>query len=493
MKSLLLAIAFLVALLAVALLFNTLRFQSRQLPAAAIQPIDVDERSIAERLSQALRFRTVALEENGPANGVEFQSLHAYLSQAYARVHHTLAREVVGDYSLLYSWKGQDDRLKPVLLAAHQDVVPVEADVRWQHPPFEGRIADGYIWGRGAMDDKSSLMGILEAVEILLRQGFQPRRTIYLAFGHDEEVGGYEGAARIAAQLRARNVALEYVLDEGLIIADGILPVPRPVALIGIAEKGYVSLELSVDGEGGHSSTPPPHTAIGILSAAISRIEEHQMPGGLKGAVRQLFDYVGPEMPFGRKLVFANLWLFKPLVERQLSSLPAMNAGLRTTTAVTVIEGGVRDNVLPTSARAVVNFRILPGDSIEGVEAHVRDTVNDTRVKIARHGAPASEPSAVSSTRYSGLRGSSANRPAGLSGRGGRAGACDRRDGRKALRGPDRQRLSISPAATSPGRRGEVPRNRRADLRRELCAEREVLLSVDSKLNRVVDGRLCPS
>ncbi len=403
MKSFLLAIAILAALLASVLFFNTLRFQSRQVPVAALQPIEVDESSIAERLSQALRFRTVALEEDKPASGAEFESLHAYLAQAFPRVHETLTRELIGEYSLLYSWKGQDEGLKPILLAAHQDVVPVEADSRWQHPPFEGRIADGYIWGRGAMDDKSSMMGILEAVEILLGEGFQPRRTTYLAFGHDEEVGGYEGAARIAAQLRARNVALEYVLDEGLIIADGILPVPRPVALIGIAEKGYVSLELSVDGEGGHSSTPPPHTAIGILSAAISRIEEHQMPGGLKGAVRQLFDYIGPEMPFGRKLVFANLWLFKPLVERQLSSLPAMNAGLRTTTAVTVIEGGVRDNVLPTRARAVVNFRILPGDSIEGVVAHVRDTVNDTRVKIARHGAPASEPSAVSSTSTPGF------------------------------------------------------------------------------------------
>src|SRR5262249_8844627 len=153
----------------------------------------------------------------------------------------------------------------------------------------------------------------------LVAEGFEPERTIYLAFGHDEELGGYQGAARIAAVLAERKIEQEWVLDEGLAISDGIVPVPMPVALIGVAEKGHVSIELSAEGEGGHSSIPPPHTAIGIVSAAVTDLENHEMAGGLQGVAEQMFDYIGPEMSFGKRLVFANLWLFRSLVERQLS------------------------------------------------------------------------------------------------------------------------------------------------------------------------------
>ena len=213
--------------------------------------------------------------------GKEFLALHEYLKETFPKVHSGLTKETINDYSLLYTWKGSDETLKPILLMAHLDVVPVEpaSEADWQHPPFEGQIQDGYIWGRGALDDKAGVMGLLEAVETLLAEGFRPKRTIYLAFGHDEELGGPNGAAKIAELLLSRKVELDYVLDEGLIIANGILPVSKPVALIGIAEKGFVSLELSVETEGGHSSMPPPNTAIGILSEAVNKLEEGQMPG----------------------------------------------------------------------------------------------------------------------------------------------------------------------------------------------------------------------
>jgi carboxypeptidase PM20D1 len=255
------------------------------------------------------------------------------------------------------------------------DVVPVEAatEAQWAYPPFEGVIADGHIWGRGAMDDKSSVLGILEAAEILLAEGFQPRRTVYLAFGHDEEIGGKAG------------------------IADGVVPgVSSPVALVGIAEKGFLSLSLTVEAGTGHSSTPPPHTAIGILSMAVNKLEENQLPGDVDGIPGQMFAYVGPEMTWGMKTVFANLWLFRPLVERQLSASPGTNASIRTTTAVTMIEGGIKDNVLPSRASAIVNFRILPGDSIEKVMAHARSVINDPRVKIEKYRDDFNEPSNVS-------------------------------------------------------------------------------------------------
>ena len=403
MKRVLLVLALCLLLLASVLLVNALRFNSRQVQVEPVIPLSVDQNRIAERLSQAIRFQTVSYHDAAQPQGEEFLALHEYLKETFPKVHSSLTKETVNTYSLLYTWKGSDETLKPILLMAHLDVVPVEpaSEADWQHPPFEGRIQDDYIWGRGTLDDKAGVTGLLEAVETLLAEGFQPKRTIYLAFGHDEELGGPNGAAKIAELLLSRKVELDYVLDEGLIIASGILPVTKPVALIGIAEKGFVSLELSVETEGGHSSMPPPSTAVGILSEAVNKLEEGQMPGEIKGAVAQMFDYIGPEMPLGKKLLFANLWLFEPLVVRQLSAAPGTNAALRTTTAATMIEGGVKENVLPTRAQAVVNFRILPGDSIEGVIAHVRDTVADPRVEVSRYGVSGFEPSGISDVNNS--------------------------------------------------------------------------------------------
>src|SRR5205085_5726214 len=229
---------------------------------------------------------------------------------------------------------------------------------------------------------------------------------VYLAFGHDEELGGPAGATAIAELLHARGVEPEYVLDEGGAITDGILKgISRPVAVLGTAEKGFVSVELTVEGTGGHSSAPPPQTAIGILSGATSRLEAEQMPAAFKGVTQEMFDRVGPEMNFLPRMALANLWLTRPLVVRQLTAQRETNALLRTTTAATIFEGGVKDNVLPSKARAVVNFRILPGDSVDSVLEHVRRTINDPREQIAPlKGTAMSEPSPVASTDALGFR-----------------------------------------------------------------------------------------
>lgn len=400
-KKILSVVALGVVLLASVLLVKTLRFTSRQILVEPIQVVSVDEERVAQHLAQALRFQTVSYQDASQTKSEEFLALHKHLEQTFPKVHTTLTRESVENHSLLYTWKGSDEKLKPILLMGHQDVVPVEQETlaKWEQPPFAGRISGGYIWGRGAMDDKFTVLGVMEAAEMQLAQGFQPHRTIYLAFGDDEEVGGTAGAAKIADLLRARNVELEYVLDEGLVISEGMMPdISKPVAMIGIAEKGFVSLELTVEVEGGHSSMPPPQTAIGVLSAAIERLENHSMPASISGASRQMLESVGPEMPFFKKLVMANLWLFEPLVKRKLSDTPVTNAHIRTTTAATIIEGGFKENVLPSRARAVVNFRILPSDSIERVVSHTNEVVADPRVKISRFGVTASEPSPVSDT-----------------------------------------------------------------------------------------------
>jgi carboxypeptidase PM20D1 len=248
-------------------------------------------------------------------------------------------------------------------------------------------------------------MGTLEAVEVLLSEGFRPARTVYLAYGHDEEVGGTEGAREIAALLKDRGVSLDMVLDEGGVIGDGILPgISGPAALVGIAEKGFASIELSTRAAGGHSSQPPRQSTVGILSAAIARLEENPMGARLEGPTRQLFDRIGPRLPFAQRAMFANLWLTRPLVMRSLEGAPATNAMIRTTTAATIFQAGTKDNVLPSYARAVINFRILPGDSVASVMAHVRRVIDDVRVDTKIVGRFSAEPSAVSSTESASFR-----------------------------------------------------------------------------------------
>jgi len=349
------------------------------------QEIKIDKDSICEHLSKAIQFRTISYPDTSKIDGSEFLALHDYFEKTFPTLHSTLIKKVIGKYSLLYKWKGRNTDLKPILLMAHFDVVPAESNAEnpWKHPPFAGNIADGYIWGRGTLDDKSSVLGILEAVETLVAEGFQPERTIYLAFGHDEEVGGFNGAAKIAKHFHSSGIEFEYVLDEGGLIIDGMLPgVSAPTALIGIAEKGYLSIVLTAESQGGHSSAPPKHTAVGVLSTAIHKLEKSPLPGEIKGATKIMFEYLGPEMSFFPKMLFANLWLSGGLLKSQLSKSSFTNAMLRTSTAATMFEGSDTKNVLPQTAKAIINFRIIPGDSIAGVVEHVRKTINDTLVKI---------------------------------------------------------------------------------------------------------------
>lgn len=386
MKRLLTFLALATLALVALLLVRTMRFTSKQITVQPVQPVALDRQAIAARLAHALEFQTVSHQDPAQLDREQFLALHRYLAEQFPLVHSRLKREAVNDYSLLYTWEGTEPRRKPVLLLAHMDVVPVEpgTEEKWTHPPFAGRVADGFIWGRGSMDDKGSVFAVLEAVETLLRAGFQPRASVLLAFGHDEEVGGDHGAMQIVALLQARKFEPEFVLDEGGAIVQGMVPgVAAPVAAVGIAEKGSVSLELLVRAAGGHSSSPPPHTAVGTVSAAVERVENNQMPVELGGVTGHFLDAVGPEMSFGLRVVMANLWLFGGVVQRQLVGTPATNATVRTTTAATMIDGGVKENVLPTTARAVINFRILPGDTSEGVVEHVRRVVNDPQVEIS--------------------------------------------------------------------------------------------------------------
>jgi carboxypeptidase PM20D1 len=359
----------------------------------------------SERLSAAIRIPTISLGFAKPPGGDQFPALHALLAKSFPLTHATLTREIVGEGSLLYTWPGSDATLAPVLITAHQDVVPIEPGTEggWTHPPFGGVIADGYVWGRGTMDDKHRLMATFEAVEYLLTQGHTPRRTVLLAFGHDEEIGGLLGAKKIADLLESRKVRAQFALDEGSAILDGVVPgANRPIAQIGVAEKGYMSLELTATGLGGHSSMPPANTAVGKLGRAIAALEANQMPATLDGPGGDALRAIAPALPFAQRIALANTWLFGPLLKSQLAKVGNTNALIRSTTAPTMISGGIKENVLPTQAKAIVNFRILPGDTADSVKAHVTRTINDPDITLTDYLKAPAEATPVADTRNPG-------------------------------------------------------------------------------------------
>lgn len=395
MRRLLLLILGLFAVVLVVVLARTLGPASKQLSPTPSDPLAIELESAVERFAAAVRIPTVSSAE-GAIDFAGLETLHSLLAESFPRVHAQLKREVVGGGSLLYTWPGRDGAADPAILMGHLDVVPPGEEARWAHPPFAGVVEDGYLWGRGTIDDKVNVTAILEAAELLLAQGFTPARTVFFAFGHDEEIGGREGAAAMAGLLAERGVRAELVLDEGMaVIESGVPGIDRPVAFIGVAEKGYVSLELIAQGPGGHSSMPPRGSPVALLARALDRLEHHPLPAHLGGPMGYFLDYLGPEMPLVPRAVFANLWLTRPLVVRELSAAAKTNALIRTTTAPTMLEASPKDNVLPTRARAVVNFRIHPQDNVASTLERVRKIVDDPHVEIALHGTP-SEPSAVS-------------------------------------------------------------------------------------------------
>lgn len=360
---------------------KTVGFTSKQIPVEPVEPIAISDNAI-EHFVKAIQIPTVS-EEN-KVDTTALLDLDTLIQQAFLNVDSLLEKTYINRFSLVYKWAGRNPKLPPVLLMGHMDVVPVESEAAWSVPPFSGEVRDGYIWGRGTMDDKLNVFGILEAAEMLLTEDYQPERTVYFAFGHDEEIGGEHGAKAISAMFEQQGIQFEYVLDEGQLIIEKALPgLDAPLGMIGVAEKGYVTLHLLVKlEEGGHSSMPPKETAIGILSKAIIKLQESPFPGKIDGATKGLLQHAGPEMNFPYKVLFANLWLTEGLLKKIFSGKPSSNAVIRTTTAPTIIEGGVKDNVLPTSASVKINFRILPGESIESVTKFVQNTIDDPRVSV---------------------------------------------------------------------------------------------------------------
>ncbi len=390
-------------ILVVAMVIKTLSFTSHQLFIAPARKRPISD-AVLQHLSDAVRIPTAS--HLGTVDTMAFNDLDSLIRVSFPLVDSLLEKTTVNTFSSIYKWQGKNPNLQPILIMAHKDVVPATVE-HWTYPPFNGTLKDGFIWGRGTMDDKMNIFAILEATEMLLAKNFLPERSIYFAFGHDEEVGGMAGAKKIAEKFEREGIHFDYALDEGLMILENALPgMDKPLAMIGIAEKGYATLTLSVNlEESGHSSMPPAETAIGILSKAISTLQENPFPAKIDGAVAKLFDFSAPEMDVFYRVIFANRWLTAPLLKAQLSKSHSTNAMLRTTMAPTIINGGTAENVLPNAAEAKINFRIIQGETTATVIDYIKKTINDDRITISQPKKGfTSEPSEVSDTEAFGFQ-----------------------------------------------------------------------------------------
>ncbi|MGL4542590.1 MAG: M20 family peptidase [Polymorphobacter sp.] len=364
----------------------------------------IDVQLAARHLGEAVRFQTVSHQDKADNDLGQWDGLHAWLITTYPGVHKAMRRELIAGHSLLYTWPGSDPSLPPIIMMAHQDVVPVSEGTEddWQHPPFAGEIAGAAVWGRGTIDDKGALIGLFEAFETLANSGFVPRRTILLVSGHDEEAGG-TGAVAVAAVLKARGVKALLTLDEGSVIVKDNPVTGGPAVLIGIAEKGYATLEVTTEGAGGHSSMPPAETAVATLARAIVAITGNPFPMRFTGPGAMMLEALAPAAAWPVRMAVANQWLFSGMLARQMAATPTGAAMLHTTIAPTMLEGSPKENVLPASAMARINYRIAPSDSSAIVMAHTKAALGTIPAALAWN-RPPREPSPISSTASEGWK-----------------------------------------------------------------------------------------
>lgn len=354
---------------------------------------NVDENRCLEHLSKAISIPTISYPDKSDVDFSKFDEFHAFLEEAFPLIHKTLEKEIVQEASLVYRWKGTRDDLEPIAMLAHQDVVPISEGTEpdWTYAPFSGHNDGEFIWGRGAVDMKNHLIGVMDAVETLLEEGFQPERDVYLLFGQDEEVVASEegGAKSIMKTLKERGIHLDSVLDEG----GAIIPVnvkgiinEKDLVGIGIAEKGYVDFEITVNSKGGHSSQPPVHSGLGKLANVIKDLENNQFKAELMPFVHDLFSGIGKNCTYPARLLTCNLDYMKPLLKYGMTKIPFTACFVRTTTAVTMAQGSPAANVLPQKSSITVNFRQMPGTTVADVEKHIRKVCRykDIEVKVLK-------------------------------------------------------------------------------------------------------------
>jgi carboxypeptidase PM20D1 len=340
---------------------------------------------VVSNMAEAVRYSTISYQDRQKINYKEFDGFLQFLRSTYPLVFSELRIEVVSDYSLIITWQGKDAGLNPILFDAHYDVVPVEVGTEheWSYPAFDGTVADGYLWGRGSIDDKASVIAYLESVEALLKEKYQPDRTLVFSIAHDEEVGGENGAANIAKQFEDRGINFEYMVAEGGLVIEGHPLVESDfMALIALAEKTFVTVTLRVSGKGGHSSTPVKDNAIARLAEAVNRLHNNPLEPQLVSPVTDMLEVIGEQVGGFKGFMMKNQWLSEPLLIAEMTQDEATNALVRSTTAVTMFNAGIKANVIPQKAEAKVNFRLLPGYTPEQLVKDVKGIIDDAKVEV---------------------------------------------------------------------------------------------------------------
>lgn len=363
-------------------------FKPEKITGEKLPDENVDLERFRKNLSDAIKIPTIASKDPEKTDWSNFDTFRAFLNERYPLIHSNLELIEVCKGPLLYRWKGADSSLDAIALLAHQDVVPISEGTYedWTYPPFDGKDDGEFIWGRGALDMKNHLIGVMESVETLLEEGFTPERDVYICLGHNEEVMSSDasGAVFMCDYFAKNGIRLDCVLDEG----GAILPVNvkgilnKNLAGIGVAEKGYADFEISVTAKGGHSSQAPNHTALGHLADIIKDVENNQFDAELSPMMMQLFDKIGRNCSFPARLITCNLKLLKPLLTKVMTYIPPAASLIRTTQGVTMASGSPAPNVLPQKASINVNVRLYPGETVEDAKKHLRKVIKNKKAEI---------------------------------------------------------------------------------------------------------------
>jgi carboxypeptidase PM20D1 len=361
--------------------FNTIRYTPPVVPTVDVSVPDVNADIVAQKLSQAIQFRTLSHPFGEPERPAAYQDFIDWLVVAFPNANTAMERTIVGGFTPLYLWKGSDSSQRPILISGHYDVVPIEGE--WSRDPWAGEISDGYVWGRGALDMKGSVVSYMQAVDQLAASGFTPQRDIYIAITQDEEIGGAGGAASVVTYFEDNQIEIDWSLDEGsFVLRDIISSIDNDIASINVAEKGYMTVQITATGTGGHSSLPHRDTAVSNLAKAIVQLQDEPVAGGLTDVSKSFFNTLGPHMGLAERVLFANAWLFKPVIENVLSGANTTDAMLRTTKAPTMLEGSKTENVLPQAASVFVNFRLHPRDTEQAILGHIASQIHQDHVDV---------------------------------------------------------------------------------------------------------------
>jgi carboxypeptidase PM20D1 len=365
------------------IIIKTLSFKTRQVSCSLIDPIEIPLSAISN-LSEAIKIKTVSKEVNEDIDSAEFLKFHQFLNETYPQANSILEKLIFNKYSIVMKWQGDNPELKPVILIAHFDVVPVEKSEleKWDHPPFSGVIDNDVIWGRGALDNKMNLISIMEAIEHLISNQFYPSRTVYVVSGHDEEVYGPTGAQYISNWFKEQGITAEFILDEGSFITQGMIPgISKNAAMIGISEKQPVYVELTTEQDPMHLSMPPKETSIDIIAQALIKLNKQQMAPEISEPIEAFFMHLGPEMPFIQKLFIANRAIFKSLVVSSYTKTDAGNALVRN--SISPFHFNTGDAIIGhTAVKATVFCKLLPGNTIEDIVDYIKTTIDDDRIKV---------------------------------------------------------------------------------------------------------------